>query len=145
MKTLFRVPMRVHHGLLLVTYLAANHEAGFPISLDEIAEREKISQGFLEEIAIALRQGGIIEGKRGPGGGYVLCHAPTEITVAKIIEAIEGPVTLVDCLVEDAACPSEDGCSNRRIWKTVQERINETLDGIKLSELVSSKYTTTRV
>ncbi|MFA5935864.1 MAG: Rrf2 family transcriptional regulator [Patescibacteria group bacterium] len=145
MKTLFRVPMRVHNGLLLMTYLAANHEAGIPISLEEIAEREKISQGFLEEVAGTLRQAGLIEGKRGSKGGYVMTDRPENVTVASIIDAIEGPVALVDCLMDDAACPSEDGCSNRKIWKTVQDRITDTLEGIRLSELVSTKYETTRV
>jgi Rrf2 family cysteine metabolism transcriptional repressor len=145
MKTLFRVPMRVHNGLLLMTYLATNHAANVPVSLDEIAEREHTSQGFLEEIAISLKAAGLIEGKRGPKGGYVLTRDPQDMSVAEIISALEGPVAMVDCLMEDAECPSEHGCSNRKIWKTVQDRITETLEGIRLSELVSPKYETIRV
>jgi Rrf2 family protein len=145
MKTLFRIPMRVHNGLLLMSYLATNHVSGVPISLDEIAEREHTSQGFLEEIATSLKTAGLIEGKRGSKGGYLLSRAPEAITVSEIIDALEGPVALVDCLMEDVSCPSEHGCSNRKIWKTVQDRITETLDGIHLSDLVASTYKTARV
>jgi Rrf2 family cysteine metabolism transcriptional repressor len=145
MKTLFRVPMRVHNGLLLMSYLATNHAAGVPVSLEEIAEREHTSQGFLEEIATSLKTAGLIEGKRGPKGGYLLNRHPDQITVSEIIDAIEGPVALVDCLMEDVSCPSEHGCSNRKIWKTVQDRITETLEGIRLTDLVATKYETTRV
>lgn len=145
MKTLFRVPQRVHNGLLVMTYLASNYEAGVPVALEEIAEREHTSQGYLEEIANSLKAAGFIEGKRGPKGGYVLTRDPRELTVATILDALEGPVALVDCLMNDAACPSEHGCSNRKIWKTVQDKITQTLDGIHLSDLVTEKYETTRV
>ena len=145
MKTLFRVPARVHNGLLVMTYLASNYEAGLPVSLEEIAEREHASQGYLEEIATSLKTASLIEGKRGPKGGYVLSRNPQELTVAAIIDALEGPVALVDCLMDDASCPSEHGCSNRKIWKTVQDKITETLEGIHLADLVTEKYETTRV
>ncbi len=140
MKSLFRVPMRVHNGLILMTYLATNYTANLPISLEEIAEHEKISQGFLEEHATALKQAGLIEGRRGPGGGYVLTQSPDRISVSAIIDALEGPVALVDCLTSDIECPSEHGCSNRKIWKLVQDRITDTLKHISLQELITDHY-----
>lgn len=140
MKSLFRVPLRVHHGILLMTYLAANYEAGTPVSLEEIALREKISQGYLEEIANDLRTAELIQGKRGQKGGYILQHNPRNITIATILNAIEGPVTLVDCLADSNPCPSEHGCSNRLIWQRVQERLNQTLESITLYELATERY-----
>ena len=140
MKSLFRVPMRVHNGLLLMTYLATNYGSKAPISLDDIAEREKLSQGFLEESAMTLKTAGLIKGRRGQGGGYLLTQSPDLISISSVIEALEGPVALVDCLTEDATCPAEHGCSNRIVWKRVQDRITETLQRIMLAELITDNY-----
>lgn len=145
MKSLFRVPQRVHNGLLLMSYLATNYGAGTPVSLEEIAGRETISQGYLEEIANDLRQAGLIEGRRGQNGGYLLTRSPDVMTVASILDALEGPVAIVDCLTADVACPSEHGCSNRKIWKTVQDRITDTLEHITLRELVTDRYDISRL
>ena len=132
--------MRIHNGVLLMTYLAANYKSGAPISLDEIAKREKISQKFLEEIAAIFRKADMIEGQRGQKGGYVLTKNPKKTSIASVIEALEGPVVLVDCLADEVECPLGDCCSNRLIWKRVQDKVTDTLIEITLSDLISDRY-----
>ncbi len=139
---MFRIPLRTHNGLLLMTYLASNTEA---VSLDEIAKRENISQGYLEEIANVLRQAKLIEGKRGQHGGYILTQDAKTLTVAKVLEVLEGPLRLVDCLGGDNSCAAESNCSNRKIWQLVQDRMSQTLSGIALSDLASPHYTLNRL
>lgn len=123
-----------------MTHVAANFVAQAPVSLEEIARREGISQGYLEEIANSLRQANLIEGRRGQGGGYVLPRAPKKIRVSEIFEALEGPVTIVDCLADEHACPSKDGCSNIKLWKRLQARLAETLNSVTLDELIAPHY-----
>jgi Rrf2 family protein len=136
MKALFRVPMRVHTGLLLMTALAAAYRSKTPVSLENVANAERLSQGFLEDIAKSLRKAKLIEGQRGKGGGYRLSKPPGRISVESIIEATEGPVALLDCLSSPVSCPSGHRCSSRRIWKKVQDRIVASLDSVTLADLV---------
>ncbi|MBI4457491.1 Rrf2 family transcriptional regulator, partial [Candidatus Uhrbacteria bacterium] len=119
--------MRVHHGLLIITNLAEKFGDGRPLSLEEIAKKEEISHGFLEEIAVPLRSAGLIEGRRGPNGGYRLCKSPAEISIADVIRAIEGPLALVDCLGPEIGCLLVGTCSSKNVWSTIQSQILATL------------------
>lgn len=136
MKSFFKIPLKIHHGLLLVTNLAEKYGSGEPVSLVEVAKKEQISQGFLEEIAAALRSGGIIEGRRGSRGGYVLTKNPASLTIADIITAIEGPMAVVDCLSEASDCALSARCTNRSVWSKVQSEITRTLQGMRVNELI---------
>lgn len=139
MQTLFKVPMRVHHGLLLITDLAERFEAGTPMSLEEIANKEKISQGFLEEIASRLRSAKLIKGKRGAGGGYVLTHDPKDITVANVITAIEGERLSVECLGDSGAEALADKDPHGEIWRKVQGQVMATLYGMTIKDVLWKK------
>lgn len=135
MKALFRVPMRVHNGLLLMTALASAYPSKTPVSLENVAKAERLSQGFLEDIANDLRRAKLIAGQRGKGGGYVLAKPPKRIAVSSVLEALEGPVALLDCLSSPAACPSGHRCSSRKIWKKIQNRIEASLASVTLADL----------
>ncbi|MBU1349156.1 Rrf2 family transcriptional regulator [Patescibacteria group bacterium] len=134
-KALFRVPMRAHNGLVLMTALAAAYPSKIPMSLEDIATKEGMSQGFLEDIANDLRRAKLITGRRGKGGGYVLAKPPKRMTVRAVLEAVEGPITLVDCLGSGVACPTGHRCASRRIWKKVQDSITSSLGSVTLADL----------
>src|SRR5688572_4296521 len=100
MKSFLNVPKRVQYGLLLVSHLAEQSfedTAGVPVALDVVAEATGASQGFLEEIAGDLRRSGLIEGRRGRVGGYVLARPASEITVYDIVVAVHGPLAMAEC------------------------------------------------
>lgn len=139
MKNFLKIPLKIHHGVLLVTDIASEFESGKTVTLAHIAAKEIVSLGFLEEIAGVLRRAGLITGRRGPGGGYVLAKDPQEITVADIVEAIEGPITLVGCLSDKALCQLAAQCSNRDVWATVQQQMFHTLDAITIASLITQK------
>ena len=128
--------MKIHHGLLIMTELAAIYKKNGLVTLEKIAEKEKISKGFLEEIALILRRSNLIKGRRGPKGGYALTQNPDKISVSEILEALEGPVELVTCLSAGNNCPTEKTCTNRKVWKRIQDQITNTLDQIMLSDLI---------
>ena len=135
MKSFLKIPLKIHHGVLLVTDIAAQFESGRAMTLEQVAKKELVSQGFLEEIAGLLRKAVLIAGRRGPGGGYVLAKKPDEITVADIVIALEGPIMLVECLGEESQCQLSAQCSNRDVWATVQRQMFGTLHGITIAEL----------
>lgn len=135
MNSLFRVSERHHSGLILMTELAAAHsdEEKF-LSLSEIAERMKISSGYLEEIALRLREANLIEGRKGPGGGYRLKKKPETITAGEIIRAIEGPLAFVDC--QASGCPVEGQCRSKSLWNFLYTSVSQTLNDTTLSAIV---------
>jgi len=136
MNSLFRVSERHHSGLILMTELAMLFEKDRHLSLKEIADRMRISEGYLEEIAYRLKAAGLIAGRKGPGGGYRLTRAPQEISAGEIIEAIEGPIALVDCQ-SGAACPVEAACTSKRLWNGLQAKLIDTLNGTTLASIAN--------
>ena len=134
MKTFLKVPQKVDHALLLVTVLAERYKAEKPLSLDEVAKKEGISQGYLEEVAHLLRAAGIVAGKRGAHGGYVLAKDPEEVTVANIITAMEGQTWTPECIGETPhrKVPANDG-----IWRKVQGQVMSTLHNMTIADIVS--------
>lgn len=140
MKSFLKVPQKVHHALLIVADLAVQYGSDTPMSLNTIAERSGLSQGFLEEIAAPLREAGIIEGRRGAKGGYVLSTEPADITVGDVITAIEGPIALVDCFDETIGCALAPLCATQNVWYRVQSQVTSVLKGMTISDIVKAPH-----
>jgi len=136
MKSLFRVPQRVHNAVILMADLAVNCRSGAFVSLTEVAERQGLSRSFLEEIIAPLKSAGLVKAKRGAYGGYVLSRESEKITVREIIEAIEGPVMFVECLAAGHGCSLSGSCTSKRLWGRVQGKVAEALEEMTLAELV---------
>jgi Rrf2 family protein len=136
MKSLFQVPQKVHNAVLLMTDLAANGGSGVFVSLTEVADRQDLSRGFLEEVVAPLRTSGLVKAKRGAYGGYMLARKAEDVTVRDIIEAVEGPVTFVECLGSDGGCVLAKSCSSKRLWGRVQDRVADALESMTLADLI---------
>jgi Rrf2 family protein len=115
----------------------ARHFGEGPVSLTQVATSEGISQPYLEQIAIELRQAGLLRSKRGAQGGYFLARAPQAITAGEVIRALEGSILPVQCVAEQKCtpCAHEDECSARGVWERVRDQLVETLDSITLADL----------
>lgn len=137
MNSLLRVSARNHLGLILMAELASS--ADF-LSLQTVADRMKLSQGYLEEVAMALKQAGLIEGRKGPGGGYRLVQPAKAISIEQILTAIEGPVAMVDCQASDKACPVEAMCSSKSMWDFLQKDVVATLRKTTLEDVVKEDH-----
>lgn len=129
----FRISERTHSGFILMTRLAEVHGTDARLSLKEIAEGMPLSEGYLEEIAAALKNAGLIQGRTGPKGGYVLTRDPSDITAEDILVAIEGPIAIVEC--QTAVCPVEGSCVSRTLWGRLQQNIRASLHATRLSEI----------
>ncbi len=118
-----------------MTELALFYHTRDLVFLKEVAEREGISEKYLTQLVIPLRAKGFIASRRGAGGGYRLARHPSQITVREVVEVLEGGIALVECVVEETACPRSFFCPARKVWKTVQERVMKTLEEFTLEDL----------
>lgn len=135
MNSLFHISERTHSGLILMTCLTEHHANKQPMTLKEIAARMKLSSGYLEEVAAALRAAGLISGRTGPRGGYTLTRAPKSITTEDVITALEGPIALVGCQTDGETCPLAGGCSSERLWGALQSKIVASLRETTLADI----------
>ena len=114
----------------------AEHQAERYVPLKEVAERQEISEKYLENILKVLVQNGFLEGLRGKGGGYRLTRTPDQYTVAEILLLTEGSLAPVDCVEDGADCGREDQCVTVMLWKKLNDAINSVVDNITLADLV---------
>lgn len=133
MQGLFHVNERQHSAVLFLAALAKNPEVFQAIG--DVAKELHMSAGYLEEIVTALKQAGLIEGKKGPGGGYRMAKKPEEVTAFDVLVAVEGPLELVPCQ-RGGGCPIEHGCSSKKVWSVLQTAMRDSLASIRFSQLV---------
>jgi Rrf2 family protein len=124
------------YGLRAVFDLAQRFGQG-PISLKSVAERQEISEHYLEQLIAVLRKAGLVKSVRGAQGGYILARDPQEVTVGDVIRVLEGPIAPMDCVNEEEKeyCSRSDSCVTKGIWEKVRDSINEVLDSITLRDM----------
>jgi Rrf2 family protein len=131
------------YGVKAALYLARQTGRG-PIAIAEVAASERIPRKFLEAILLDLQRHGVLQSKRGKGGGYSLRGKPNEVTVGQIIRALEGPLALIPCVSQTAyarceECVDEATCGLRGAMKDVRDATARILDRTTLSAL-NTKY-----
>jgi len=133
-----KLSTRSRYGVRMMADLADNYGKA-PVFLKDIARREDISEKYLSIIVISLRSAGLIQSTRGAHGGYVLIRPPEEISVKDIYDALEGDISLVDCVRNPQDCLRASTCPTRDVWSHVSEKISETLGSISLADLVQER------
>lgn len=127
----------------LMVDLARHWQQG-SISLHAVAQREDLPESYLEQLVAVLRKAGLVNGKRGAGGGYVLARDPSAITAGDIVRALEGPIEPQICTAEGdpvVNCIREQDCGTRAVWVKLQSTIAQALDGMTLADLAKEKVT----
>ncbi len=125
------------YGLKALIDLAQHSENG-PVSITSIAQRQGISERYLEQLMSKLKKVDIVTSIRGANGGYTLNKDATEISVGDILRALEGNIEPVECLGIQSkdGCQSACSCVSKIVWKRINDSVKETVDAIFLSELV---------
>ncbi len=136
MKSLLKVTRQASLGLTLISELAQRHDGGEALSLEDVAEKAGASKKFLEQIAACLRRAGIIEGHRGAAGGYTLARDPQSLTVAEVLDAIEGPHSIDVCTARAPRSSKGQVPSAKGIMEKVQGQVVATLMNTTISDLV---------
>jgi len=131
-------PMRLstkgRYGVTAMMDLAIHDNAG-PITLADISQCQGISLSYLEQLFSRLRKGGLVEGVRGPGGGYRLSRPAKEISIAEIITAVDEKVDMTNC-DEKGNCQDGEKCLTHELWSELSQRLYSFLAGISLAQFV---------
>jgi Rrf2 family protein len=134
MPKFLKVSTKLHAALMLMSILAKRYKSRRPLTLTEFS-KSGFSHGYLEQVATSLRRAKLISGQKGAGGGYVLVKNPETIKIKNIIEAIEGPISLVDCL-GNHTCGLGNRCASKSVWTELQNKIIKTLNNLTLKDLI---------
>jgi Rrf2 family protein len=133
---------KTRYAIVALTRLAKEYGKG-PIQIKEIAESEKIPQGFLENILLELRKLGILGSKLGKTGGYYLLKKPDDVNLAEIVRHFEGTIALMYCVSEKAYqpcefCKDEQSCSIRKVFKEIRDTTYNILQKTTLDTLTNT-------
>ena len=116
----------------------AEHDSGAPLLLMDIAQRQEISEKYLEGIMAVLSRHGYVLAQRGRGGGYRLTRPPESYTAGSILRLIEGSLSPVSCLDSAPnACPRSVSCRTLPMWTELSNVINRYLDSMTLADLLA--------
>ena len=139
------ISMRSKYALKALGYMArTSDKESFLIA--EIAQAESIPKKFLELILLTLKNNGVLQSKKGKGGGYYLGRSPGEISVGNAIRILEGPLAPVQCVSESSyascqECLDERTCGIRLVMKDVRDAIADILDGTSLAQAMERSAT----
>jgi Rrf2 family protein len=125
---------------LRAMYALARHYGGGPVLIAKMAREESIPQDFLENILLFLKKEGLVNSKKGKGGGYSLAKPPDQVTIGNVIRLIEGPLAPLPCASETAyrkcdECEDDRYCGTRLVMRQVRDAIAGILDNITLAEV----------
>jgi Rrf2 family protein len=133
-----KISTKIRYGARAMLELASRYGEG-TIELKEIAHKENIPPKYLEQVIIPLRTAGLVKSTRGSKGGYSLGRPPSEIYLKDVYEVLEGPVSLVDCLLDPKVCHRVSSCVTRDIWQEVSEAIGKVFSSITLEDMVERR------
>jgi Rrf2 family protein len=136
-----KISKRGEYGLRAMIDLAIAHELGRDlVQLSELAQNEKIPVKFLEQILLALKQGGFLESVRGKYGGYRLARSAQNIFMGQIVRFLDGPIAPISCVslsaYERCSCPDEAHCGLRMLMLDVRNAIANVVDRYTLANVV---------
>jgi Rrf2 family protein len=133
-----RISTKIRYGARAMLELASHYGEG-PIELKEIAKKENISLKYLEQVINPLRAAGLVKTIRGSKGGYSLAKPPSEICLYDMVETLEGPLNLLECLRDPKVCQKVPSCVTRDIWKVVSDAISKIFYSVTLEDMVNRK------
>ena len=132
-----RLTTRGRYAVTAMLDLALHAKSG-PVSLADISGRQGISQSYLEQLFSRLRKRGLVDGTRGPGGGYRLGKETVDISVADVIDAVDESVDATKCGGE-RNCQGTQRCLTHDLWDALSGKIRSFLDDVSFEQLIERK------
>jgi Rrf2 family cysteine metabolism transcriptional repressor len=135
---------RSEYGVRVMIQLGRRHGTG-PVSLAEVAESEQLPLAYLEQLVARLRKAELVSSTRGAHGGYELARPPEAITMAAVVQALEGTLAPMQCLTDPITSrvlcnhelDADENCATKLLWTRVQAGMSRALEQTTLAELVS--------
>ena len=132
-----RISTKGIYALEVVVDLAIHSSGESFESLKNIANRRNLSEKYLERIMKGLKENGVLNGARGARGGYCLAKDMSQITALEVLNAVEGQMAPVTCLIRETECGIElDACPTREAWKQIWEGIKEVTGKVTVRDRV---------
>ena len=131
-----RIPMKVDYGVRALVDLAQYATPGRLIRTAEIASREAIPEPYLDQVLTTLNKFGFIRSRRGPQGGHALARSAAKITLDEVVATLEGHGAPLDCIEDASECVLSPSCTQRDIWRDVEEAVHAVLRATTVRDLV---------
>lgn len=143
------ISKKTKYALKALLVLTQEYPGSKPVLINDLADRAHAPKKFLELILLELKNKGILQSRKGKGGGYLLARSPELITVGSVVRILDGPLAPVRCVSQTAyqkcdECEDEDACAVRAVMKEVRDAIAGILDGtslLKMSEKTKMSLT----
>lgn len=132
-----KISTKGRYGLRILMDLAI-HQSDKPRLIRDIAKSQQISEKYISRLVIALRKAGMIRSVRGVNGGFHLAMKPEDITLLNVIEVMEGPLSIVDCVSAPKRCGMSGNCAPREIWCKLNEDIRGLMRQTTLADIIAS-------
>ena len=132
-----KISTKGRYGLRILLDLAI-HDSGAPRLIRGIAQSQQISEKYISRLIIALRKGGMVRSIRGAHGGFRLKKSPPEISLLEVVEAMEGPLAIVDCVRSPAKCCRIETCPTRSIWSDLNTEIRDRMRAVTLQDIIAN-------
>ena len=133
---MLRISTRGRYALRAIVDLAMQG-TNEPVLGHTIAERQGISADYVAQLFGRLSAAGLVEGVKGPGGGYRLARSPAEITAGDVVRTVEGPLAVVACVDPQAgeSCDRAERCATRWLWNQLSAVMSAYLDSVTVQDL----------
>ena len=132
-----KISTKGKYGLRAMIDLAQYSEQE-AVSISSIAQRQKISESYLEQLVAKLKKAGLVVSIRGAAGGYRLARPAADISVGDVLRALEGDVRAVICTAQtEEGCEGEELCVTKYVWQRINESIEKTVDEMMIDQLVA--------
>ncbi|MCR4398609.1 MAG: RrF2 family transcriptional regulator [Firmicutes bacterium] len=137
-----RLSTRSRYGVRALCALAALSDGRRPVPIARLSEHEDISRQYLALLFYEMKRAGLVDAVRGYNGGYRLAKKSSEITVASVVRALEGPIAPVECLMSEGVagpgdCRRKAHCLSRPAWSRLQRQIEAALESVTIASLVT--------
>ena len=126
--------MKVDYGVRALVELAMRYGDG-PVQTAAIAYRQGIPEPYLERLMSTLNKSGFVHSRRGPQGGHLLARPPQSVNLYEIMRELDGNSSPMDCLTLPTDCMFADSCAQKEIWQSVEDSIQQVLEGTTLAHL----------
>ena len=135
-----KLSTRSRYGLRAMLVLAM-HEGDDPLMTKEIAERQNLPATYLEQLMLTLRKAGLVVATRGAKGGYALAKDPAKMTLAEIVESLEGPLDIADCADVPSCCFEPNACALKDVFAQANNALYDVFQSHTLASLAESQRT----
>ncbi|MEJ2721022.1 MAG: Rrf2 family transcriptional regulator, partial [bacterium] len=134
-----KLSTRARYALRMMVVFARHADGAEIVSLNQVAKDARVSRRYLEQLVIGLKNNGLIRGKSGKGGGYLLAKPADRIRIRQIIESAIGPINIVDCVGRPEECIKSDCCECRLLYQLINKRITSVMDNLTLADLADDR------